>query len=170
MPSPHPPCLWQCDSRVPSQSGAGREVIPEILRQLEGQHWDSRDLFAVHLALEEALANAIKHGNHGDSHKRVEILCRLAAHLLRVEVADEGLGFNPEAIPDPTEPEQMAPLCGRRDHEHALLYVPGPVQRPEQPGRPGKGPRRRIGPGGRFPPETLSSPDGESIIGVHLPR
>jgi len=75
----------------------------EVLGQLQQRHWVDHDIFSIHLALEEALVNAIKHGNGLDLAKRVRVRCRMSDDLVQIEIADEGKGFDPARIPDPTD-------------------------------------------------------------------
>jgi serine/threonine-protein kinase RsbW len=98
---------------IPSDSAAGRRVLDELLAHLEAEHWDQHDIFGVHLAVEEALVNAIQHGNRMDARKRIFVTCRAASDRLRIEIADEGSGFNPNSLPDPTCAERLPEPCGR---------------------------------------------------------
>ncbi len=61
----------------------------------------------------EAVANAIKHGNHQDVTKYVFIAAELNDGLLEISVKDEGMGFDPNALPDPTLPENILKFSGR---------------------------------------------------------
>ena len=61
----------------------------------------------------EAVNNAILHGNRSDPKKIVEIVIRYKINELKIKVADEGPGFRPENIPDPTIPENIEALNGR---------------------------------------------------------
>ena len=61
----------------------------------------------------EAVNNAILHGNHSNPEKLVDIAFRFAKNNLTVKVTDEGYGFRPEEIPDPTIPENIEALNGR---------------------------------------------------------
>ena len=88
-------------------------VIGRILDELRRAGWHQDDIFAVHLALEESLSNAIKHGNRGDPRKKVTISYRLYPHKIDLQVADEGEGFDPAAVPDPTLPENLSSTSGR---------------------------------------------------------
>ena len=94
--------IWRCDHVIPSDAAAGRQVLEELLDQLEAQHWRQHDIFSVHLAMEEALVNAIHHGNRLDAGKRVHVSCRISPDRVRVEITDEGRGFDPafRARPD----------------------------------------------------------------------
>jgi serine/threonine-protein kinase RsbW len=61
----------------------------------------------------EAVNNAIVHGNKCDETKSVVILISYKDRILRITVADEGRGFIPKEIPDPTKPENIENFHGR---------------------------------------------------------
>ena len=107
------PCLWHYDRVIGSDPALSRQVLDEMLNQLEAQHWHKRDIFAIHLAAEEALVNAIHHGNGSDARKNVHFICSLNGHRIRIEISDEGTGFNPSTLPDPTNGEHLHVPCGR---------------------------------------------------------
>ena len=65
------------------------------------------------IAVLEAVNNAIVHGNKADLKKRVEIDFRIEIKDLCVSVTDEGKGFKPGEVPDPTKPENIESLNGR---------------------------------------------------------
>jgi serine/threonine-protein kinase RsbW len=67
----------------------------------------------VRLALEEALVNAIKHGNGLDPSKSVRVHCDIQTDRVYVEIEDEGPGFAPEDVPDPTLDENIERPSGR---------------------------------------------------------
>ncbi len=69
--------------------------------------------FSVKLALEEALTNAIKHGNGGDPSKRITIRYAVSSTKAVIVIRDEGTGFKPEKIPDPTTPDRLPVPSGR---------------------------------------------------------
>ena len=98
---------------LPSQAGAGRGLIDDILRQLEEHEWVQEDIFGIHLALEEALVNAIKHGNRFDADKTVNVLCNISPRRMRVEITDQGEGFRPGDVPDPTVEDNLDLPSGR---------------------------------------------------------
>ncbi len=105
--------IWRCDHVIPSDTAAGRRVLEEVLQELEARHWCPHDIFSVHLAMEEALVNAITHGNRLDPQKQVKICCRISPQLMRVEISDEGPGFDPSTLPNPTDPDRIECPCGR---------------------------------------------------------
>jgi serine/threonine-protein kinase RsbW len=75
--------------------------------------YSSSDVFAMRLTLEEALANALKHGNHDDPAKQVRTRYRFGSDLVLVEIEDEGDGFDPDRLPDPLAPENLDKPSGR---------------------------------------------------------
>ena len=85
--------VWQCERLIPSKTGAGAPVLQELLSQLEQNDWIQHDIFSVHLAMEEALVNAIRHGNQFDPNKHVRVACRMSPNLVRIEITDEGDGW-----------------------------------------------------------------------------
>jgi serine/threonine-protein kinase RsbW len=107
------PWLWRCDRVIASDPLAARRVLDEMLAELEARHWQQRDIFAVHLATEEALANAMYHGNGSDAGKNVHFVCLLGGDRVRIEITDEGRGFDPSALPDPTCDDHLHAPCGR---------------------------------------------------------
>jgi len=61
----------------------------------------------------EAVNNAIIHGNKSDIRKYVVIRITLGKHILKISIEDEGTGFRPKEIPDPTKPENIENISGR---------------------------------------------------------
>lgn len=105
--------IWSSDHLIPSRTGAGRRVLQELLEQLQRQRWVQHDIFSVQLAVEEALVNAIKHGNRLDDAKQVRVACRVASDRLRIEISDQGAGFDLSAVPNPTDPQHLESPRGR---------------------------------------------------------
>lgn len=105
--------LWVLQERIPSVTKEGSAALDKLLTELKKQQWPEQDVFAVHLSLEEAIVNAILHGNAGDAKKLVEITFQISETELRVEIVDEGTGFNPDALPDPTADENLEKPSGR---------------------------------------------------------
>jgi len=101
------------EEMVPSDIVAGQAVQERIIELLEQLNYPPRDIFGVRLALEEALVNAIKHGNHMDPQKSVRVACRIDYEMVRIEIEDEGEGFQPENVPDPTDDANLEKPCGR---------------------------------------------------------
>ncbi len=101
------------DLRIPSDPAEARRVQDEIEQLLKDYRCGEREIFGIKLALEEALVNAIKHGNQMDRSKKVHILCQVSHERIEVHIADEGPGFDPGDVPDPTAVENLERPCGR---------------------------------------------------------
>lgn len=65
------------------------------------------------IALDEAIVNAIKHGNKCDPRKAVHVVAEFSTDGARFTVADEGPGFAREKVPDPTDPCRLLEPSGR---------------------------------------------------------
>jgi serine/threonine-protein kinase RsbW len=104
---------WSSEQVIPSDPAAGKQVLEELLRQLHVRDWLEHDVFGVHLAMEEALVNAIKHGNKQDVNKRVRVACHVSKDKVRIEIADEGPGFKLEDVPDCTDLDRLDVPSGR---------------------------------------------------------
>jgi serine/threonine-protein kinase RsbW len=97
---------------IPSDLEAARRIQEQIEASVKGA-FEEHEAFAIKMAVEEALVNAIKHGNQMDPDKRVRGKYRLGAERFEVFITDEGPGFNPDDVPDPTAPENLERPCGR---------------------------------------------------------
>jgi serine/threonine-protein kinase RsbW len=94
----HPVSL---ETVIPSDPAEARRVQEDIERALQSHHFEEREIFGIRLALEEALVNAIKHGN------------QIGPDRFHVRIADEGPGFDPGEVPDPMAAENLERTCGR---------------------------------------------------------
>lgn len=90
-----------CSIVVKSKSSAVVDVCEQILSRLEEHKFDEDDIFAVHLTLEEAFLNAVKHGNKMDPTKKIKVDYAIDSDKVEISVTDEGSGFEPEAVVDP---------------------------------------------------------------------
>ena len=75
--------------------------------------WPPSDIFAIHLAAEEAIVNAIVHGNRLDPAKKVHVECVVSPDVTRIAITDEGAGFDPASVPDCTSDERLEAPGGR---------------------------------------------------------
>jgi serine/threonine-protein kinase RsbW len=98
---------------IPSDLAEARRVQEMIEEALQASAYTEHDIFSIKLALEEALVNAIKHGNQMDPDKRVYIVYRVTTERFDIRITDEGAGFNPEDVPDPTLDDNIERPCGR---------------------------------------------------------
>lgn len=79
-----------------SRSGVGEEVV-----------------FGVDMAIREAVTNAVLHGNNKDDAKIVRVTVESSPSSLEISVHDEGAGFNPQEVPNPTATENIMKSSGR---------------------------------------------------------
>ena len=106
-----------------------RPIAEEILLRCRHAGFTDRDLFAIRLALEEALMNAVTHGNQQNPAKLVKVLYRILPDRVDISVEDEGPGFNPAQLPDSRAPENLTNAHGRGVHliqvyMHPVTYNP----------------------------------------------
>jgi len=129
MSEPEPDWAWCCDMTIPGLSEAKNKLIDKILEEMQLRYWPEREQFDVQLSLEEALTNAIKHGNASDPSKNVHLCCWFTDDKMIIKISDEGTGFNPESVPDPRHPENLLIPSGRgllliRHHMTTVKFSP----------------------------------------------
>ena len=98
---------------INSDYAKGREVQSRILDEVAKFKYNSDSVFAIKLALEEAMVNAIKHGNKLDEAKTVYVEALIGPNQTEIQIEDEGPGFDRSSVPDPTAPENLEKCSGR---------------------------------------------------------
>ena len=88
-------------------------VCERIILELKANNFSQEDIFAVHLALEEAFLNALKHGNKMDAEKEIKIDYSVGLGRIEISLTDKGDGFDPESVPDPRCGENLYKTEGR---------------------------------------------------------
>jgi serine/threonine-protein kinase RsbW len=88
-------------------------VQSAIQKEMERFGYDGDTCFAVRLAVEESVVNAVRHGNKFDPALHVEVEFHVTDNEVRIRVRDQGCGFNPADVPDPTREENLAKPHGR---------------------------------------------------------
>ncbi len=89
------------------------EVEP-FVRKIQRAYPLSEDqYFDILLVLTEAVNNSILHGNEADPNKNVSVRFAMRNRQYQFTITDEGKGFNPEEVPDPTAPDRIQTPCGR---------------------------------------------------------
>jgi serine/threonine-protein kinase RsbW len=96
-----------------SNFDTGCDVQTQILKEVERHGFNPNSLFATRLALEEAMVNAIKHGNKLDPTKKVFVEARVTRDRVEIEIEDQGPGFSRKSVPDPTAEENLCKCSGR---------------------------------------------------------
>jgi serine/threonine-protein kinase RsbW len=97
------------DSRIES-IGAAAEAAAEFLNRFGA---GEEVLFAVDMAIREAITNAVVHGNKQDESKKVMVSFSRSPNTLEIVVRDQGHGFDPEGVADPTDPQNLLKASGR---------------------------------------------------------
>jgi serine/threonine-protein kinase RsbW len=100
--------------RLPSDVSCIEEAVELVTRHCLAGHETTQTIrFRLRVVLSEALSNAIVRGNREDRTKWVEVRAELVPDSIRVQVTDEGPGFDPATIPEPIRPEQLDEARGR---------------------------------------------------------
>jgi serine/threonine-protein kinase RsbW len=105
------------------------EIHATIEAELLRRDYDPAASFAIRLALEEGINNGFRHGNKSDPDKAVKMHCRIDDDEVLLEIEDEGPGFDPATVPDPTDDENIEIPSGRgimliRAYMSEVDYVP----------------------------------------------
>ncbi|MFH1733074.1 MAG: ATP-binding protein [bacterium] len=98
---------------IPSSQDYLPQVDSFVEKLLKATKFPKDDLDDVAISVSEAVNNAILHGNQSDESKKVFIKVYLSKKYIRISVRDEGGGFKPERVPDPTEDENLLKASGR---------------------------------------------------------
>lgn len=99
---------------LPSQIAAIAPSVELVMRFVAKFRKADGSEAGIEMALHEALANAVVHGNQEDPAKPVEIACRCSIDgEVSITVRDQGQGFDSSSIPDPTAPENQLSAHGR---------------------------------------------------------
>src|SRR5258705_13748109 len=116
--APARPCLLivtveTTELTLPSRIEAVNEAASAVARILEELGANEQLMFGIDMAIREAVTNAVVHGNKQDDSKQVRGEIKSSPEELEISVRDEGLGFNPTEIPDPTTAENLMKTSGR---------------------------------------------------------
>ena len=98
---------------IPSAYESGQKIVQRIVDVATQAGFRDRDLFGIRLSVDEAVTNAIKHGNQLCPEKTVRIDFRLDQRAVRIEIEDQGSGFRIEDVPDPLADENLERPSGR---------------------------------------------------------
>ncbi|MCK5271106.1 MAG: ATP-binding protein [Sedimentisphaerales bacterium] len=103
---------------IPSICTQAKKAEDGIIAAARTHGYGEEDIFALRLSLEEALSNAIRHGNKQDPDKSITIRYYVNRDRIDIYIADEGTGFNPIKVPDPTTAENL-----ERPHGRGILLM-----------------------------------------------
>ena len=118
--------VQRCQVYRPAQM---TDILEKIAAWMKVYGYPAKDVFAVTLAVHEATSNAFRHGNRGDSSKPVSISYLVTQDDVLIRVQDEGPGFDPEQVADPSRPENVERPGGRglmlmRAYSHWICFAP----------------------------------------------
>jgi anti-sigma regulatory factor (Ser/Thr protein kinase) len=104
----------QFDMVIPADPKSIPTITDGVLHLLHNLKWPEDEIIKVELALQEALANAIRHGCKGDASKKVQCCITVdPSGELMIVVRDPGSGFDTATVPHPLMPENMLKPSGR---------------------------------------------------------
>jgi len=89
------------------------DVIATILKHMDNLGYADDTIRKMKITLTELIVNALEHGNKKDFSKKVTIGHIVDNNQTKISIMDEGSGFNPEDVPDPTLPENLIKDSGR---------------------------------------------------------
>lgn len=98
---------------LPSRIESIEEVAIKAAQIATRSGMDETALFGIDMAVREAVANAIKHGNKLDEKKNIVVVFLSSAEAFEIVVRDQGAGFDPDTVPNPTNPENLLKASGR---------------------------------------------------------
>ena len=104
---------FRCDETLRELREGLESVQDMIATALSARGYEEGAMFAIRLAIEEALVNAFRHGNRSDPKKVVFFRAEVDDREARFEVEDQGPGFDPRTIPDPTDEDNIEIPSGR---------------------------------------------------------
>ena len=97
----------------PSDLAHMRQVQGNLMEAVVQHGFDDEAQHAIRLALEEALINAIKHGNGGNAAKAVTVDAAITDKAVEFSISDQGCGFDRACVPDPTAEANLEKISGR---------------------------------------------------------
>lgn len=102
------------ERQIPSDVALVHPLVVRVIESLRGQpFFPSKEESRIALCIEEALSNAVVHGNRKDFTKKVKLQVFLDKTEWRILVQDGGQGFDPEKLPDPLRPDSLWKESGR---------------------------------------------------------
>ncbi|MAE63242.1 MAG: anti-sigma regulatory factor [Phycisphaeraceae bacterium] len=98
---------------IRSRTSEVQKVHDQLTPLIRSNGYSEDAQFAIRLAVDEAIANAIWHGNDSDPDKHIVVEYEVDEEAVRVSVRDDGPGFDPGTVPDPTLDENLQRPHGR---------------------------------------------------------
>ena len=99
--------------QIENDSRLLKDISKELIDSLNEKDVNEDIVFDIHVAFEEALRNAMVHGNASDPAKKVTVETEIDDNSVIITIEDEGSGFNSNDLPDPTHDENLLKEGGR---------------------------------------------------------
>jgi serine/threonine-protein kinase RsbW len=94
----------QFDVVISSDYESGQAIVERIMNAVDNCGFSTRDTFGIRLSVDEAVINAIKHGNQFNPDKTVRIDFHSSEQGVRIEIEDQGVGFDSDRVQSEGEP------------------------------------------------------------------
>ena len=98
---------------IASDLKQAKQAEDALVCEVQRHGFSEEATFAIKLALEEGLTNAVRHGNHLDPNKQVHATYDINSEQAVITITDQGDGFDPAKVPDPTLNENIEKPAGR---------------------------------------------------------
>jgi len=108
-----PGWTWSWHQKIPSSLTVAHQVLDVFLQAVQNAGWEGRDYFHIQMAAEEAVVNAVTHGNKESDDKMVELELNVSPEQVYMRIKDEGQGFCLESLPDPRDDDRLECIHGR---------------------------------------------------------
>jgi serine/threonine-protein kinase RsbW len=103
-----------CEEITFESTSSNISIVEKVVNDVCARHEVNEDHYGnLLIALTEAVNNAIKHGNGEDPTKTVNLEYSATSELLEFRIKDQGVGFDFNNLPDPTDPENIEKANGR---------------------------------------------------------
>ena len=104
---------WRFRREIPSVIAVGSVLVNELIKAMTKFDWTPAEKFRVQLAYEEAIVNAIRHGNRNKAEKTVTVEMTCNDKQVWIQITDQGKGFDPYKVPDPRSEDLLEVPGGR---------------------------------------------------------
>jgi serine/threonine-protein kinase RsbW len=98
---------------IQSSGNLARKLCRDIVGEINPNDFSQKDIFDIQLAIEEAMINAVEHGNQLDPRKHITIEYSVTSDKFEISITDEGCGFKLDMVPDPRQDENIHNVTGR---------------------------------------------------------
>ena len=102
-----------CKQKIQGVRESFDAIEDDVVQRMASYDYEEDAIFSVRVAIEEAFANSLLHGHRGDTAKMIEVEWCVTESYVEFMISDQGRGFDPTSIPDPTADENLTIPSGR---------------------------------------------------------